>query len=702
MGLFDETAKAIPGQDVGDTSTSGLGSLAAKAIQKAVDDGVLNANTVNTPLSDLRSIIVRDPSRVDPSFDISGVRTTTPTRSELLAAVPEFSGFEYDPTQRSYIEDLYTLYGGAVPTVDVAQDTAQIPGAIDTLVDVGGGGGMDQVTGGSLLDAPTSGGLTESGTFGGQPTFTTTPGTTVDSVTGDITNPDGSYGGNIVDEVALTGAAPSGITGDPIDVGIPDNESGFVDPLGTIGGAPVVSQQLQTQGPTTIEGPLSQVTVGTGLSQTEKDKLAGYTPSFETPEQQEGFLQNVLGRAGQTVEGALNELGKVPGAVVDFAKQTVNVFGQKLNVGKTLAAAAINKVAGGPISLVFDALSLLESTPEQSLTRSIVDELKASGKDYGFNMQSGTLNQDPFGRNPVSAFGNYEQTLLDDLTSTGTTKIDLAKKEFAQDYYDKKAGKVAPQEDIGSVPGDITVAGDGIDEFKDTTTFTGPTMADVAGDDGGGQDKGPSGPPSGPGDTSDGGFGNNKGKRGGDPYGGGPGGVQSDIGGGSVSTGGPPSQGGSSGGPPSQGGGGGGGGGCFLKGTQVTMADGSTKAIEQVDLGDKVAKGGKVFATGKFLVENLHDYKGIKVSGSHMVSEDGNWVRVEDSKHGKPLGDDEHTVYVFGSENRRILINGITFTDYFEVNEQDKLLNNEKDFFNNWKNYASKDSQNNVEIINAI
>jgi hypothetical protein len=157
-------------------------------------------------------------------------------------------------------------------------------------------------------------------------------------------------------------------------------------------------------------------------------------------------------------------------------------------------------------------------------------------------------------------------------------------------------------------------------------------------------------------------------------------------------------------GPPSQrgGGGGGGSGGCFLKGTQVTMADGSTKAIEQVDLGDKVAKGGKVFATGKFLVENLHDYKGVKVSGSHMVSEDGNWVRVEDSKHGKPLGDDEHTVYVFGSENRRILINGITFTDYFEVNEQDKLLNNEKDFFNNWKNYASKDSQNNVEIINAI
>jgi hypothetical protein len=157
-------------------------------------------------------------------------------------------------------------------------------------------------------------------------------------------------------------------------------------------------------------------------------------------------------------------------------------------------------------------------------------------------------------------------------------------------------------------------------------------------------------------------------------------------------------------GPPSQrggGGGGGGGGGCFLKGTLITMLDGSTKPVEQVDLGNEVAIGGKVFATGKFLVKNLHDYKGIKVSGSHMVSENNKWVRVEDSEHGKLLGNEEHTVYVFGSENRRILINDILFTDYFEVNEQDKLINNEEDFFDNWKLYAKQDSGNNVDIINA-
>ena len=141
--------------------------------------------------------------------------------------------------------------------------------------------------------------------------------------------------------------------------------------------------------------------------------------------------------------------------------------------------------------------------------------------------------------------------------------------------------------------------------------------------------------------------------------------------------------------------------GCFLKGTLITMADGTTKPVEQVDLGDEVAVGGKVFAVGRFLNTELYDYKGIKVSGSHMVNEDGTWMRVRDTKHGKSLGDDQNTVYVFGSENRRILINGILFTDYFEVNEQDILMEDSEDFFNNSKNYGKIIDKQNVDILNA-
>jgi len=141
--------------------------------------------------------------------------------------------------------------------------------------------------------------------------------------------------------------------------------------------------------------------------------------------------------------------------------------------------------------------------------------------------------------------------------------------------------------------------------------------------------------------------------------------------------------------------------GCFLKGTLITMADGTTKPVEQVDLGDKVAVGGKVFAVGRFLNTELYDYKGIKVSGSHMVNEDGTWMRVRDTKHGKSLGNDENTVYVFGSENRRILINDILFTDYFEIEDQEQLLKEEDKFFDNWKTFANNEDIKNVNTLNA-
>jgi len=140
---------------------------------------------------------------------------------------------------------------------------------------------------------------------------------------------------------------------------------------------------------------------------------------------------------------------------------------------------------------------------------------------------------------------------------------------------------------------------------------------------------------------------------------------------------------------------------CFLAGTLISMADGTKKEVEKIDLGDVVEVGGKVFATGKFLTEDLHDYKGIKVSGSHMVNENNKWIRVADSKHSKVVDNDEHTVYVFGSENRRIVVDNILFTDYFEVYEQEKLIENENDFFDNWHAYGINRSQENIKVINA-
>jgi len=113
--------------------------------------------------------------------------------------------------------------------------------------------------------------------------------------------------------------------------------------------------------------------------------------------------------------------------------------------------------------------------------------------------------------------------------------------------------------------------------------------------------------------------------------------------------------------------------GCFLPNTLITMADDSKKKIIDIDIRDNIKIGGFVFATGKFLVNDIYDYKGIKVSGSHLVQENGNWLKVKDSKISKLISTDDTIVYTLGSENRRILINDTLFTDYFDIDEQKTL-----------------------------
>ena len=140
--------------------------------------------------------------------------------------------------------------------------------------------------------------------------------------------------------------------------------------------------------------------------------------------------------------------------------------------------------------------------------------------------------------------------------------------------------------------------------------------------------------------------------------------------------------------------------GCFLPNTEITMADGSKKKIIDIELKDNIKVGGNVFATAKFLVTNLYDYKGVKVSGSHMVNENNKWIRVEDSDIAKSLGNDEHVVYTLGTQNRRIVINDILFTDYFEIDEKEELVKQGDSYFDTWKLHSDYLSQQNVYKIN--
>jgi hypothetical protein len=141
---------------------------------------------------------------------------------------------------------------------------------------------------------------------------------------------------------------------------------------------------------------------------------------------------------------------------------------------------------------------------------------------------------------------------------------------------------------------------------------------------------------------------------------------------------------------------------CFLAGTLITMADETKKPIEEVELMDKVAAGGYVGGVGKFLTDELYDYNGVKVSGSHLVNENNKWMHVKDSKNGKPLGNDTHVVYVLGTEHRKLLIENILFTDYLETKEQKMFIAKGSDyFFNNHGNIGNQIAEENLKTLNA-
>ena len=310
------------------------------------------------------SSIIADPNLIDPGIDVSKLRQTTETNPRLLAEVPEFSGLKFDPSKGSYIEDLYSIYGGGLPTIDVAQDpTTMIPQTpvIDTPIGAGGGGGGN---GGDDIITPDTG-LTD-------------------------------FEQNLVDQGAgvLTGAPE-----DPVVV--------------APGEMPVTQAEMDEFNQIPVMQPDQGVLVGDAyapidtvdyseLDDFEADIGAQAIKDFE-PEQQ-NLIDLAFSKVGSTANDVMNDLSEIPGAVVDFVNQTVDIAGKKINVGATLLKAGINKIVGGPITLVFDALSAagLEGGPTLQTQKAQSIGLAGEG-EY----------QDKYGINTQSLMGDYDQYNID-------------------------------------------------------------------------------------------------------------------------------------------------------------------------------------------------------------------------------------------------------------------------------------------------
>jgi len=114
---------------------------------------------------------------------------------------------------------------------------------------------------------------------------------------------------------------------------------------------------------------------------------------------------------------------------------------------------------------------------------------------------------------------------------------------------------------------------------------------------------------------------------------------------------------------------------CFDPSTPIQMADGSTKQIKNIQLGDDT-KGGEVTGVFQFKAsDEIHDYKGVTVAGSHFVKEDGRFIMVKDSPLSVKI-DKIPVVYSLDTSGRRIFIKDIEFADYNGDGVAKNFLNN--------------------------
>jgi hypothetical protein len=394
--------------------------------------------------------IIADPQLTDPSIDTSGLRTTTPTRTELLANVPEFSGLKFDPTQRSYIEDLYSVYGGGLPTIPepVVEDTAQIPGAVDTLVDVGeGGGGSGATLHGFDVDSPKNTqfeqNLLDQG-IGVQ-------GAVGDPVVAPGEMPLTQDDFDAFNEIAVTPNL------DDIDLGNPLNDPRVVsEEQGLVGGIPDRNRGMIGQTTNVVDDIDLGNPTGDPRVVSEEFGLVG-TPSYIDPIMDPNLMSI---RQQQTLEAQdLDAQGNLLQSGIDKIKSVIPDF-DPIKVGARLA---FNTIVGKPVSLVFD---LLQATGLEGGRGTFANEL---GDEYGMD-DIGRLTSGPMaGYAPNSMFGDIVESArerIDNIQnrSAPQTEASIKKIEELNDFIQKatsiKTKQTAPQEDIGSVPEDITTGVD--------------------------------------------------------------------------------------------------------------------------------------------------------------------------------------------------------------------------------------------------
>ena len=246
---------------------------------------------------DFKSFIVTNPDLVDEGIDVSGLRTNTD--ASILGNIPDYGGIQYEAYNPNRLSDLMRLYSGGFPMLDIPQAAAPVTTAPNT----GDGGGMDQATGGLdtgnapiNVDTP----LTQMVTTPTGDTMTVKEAMTSDDAYSlDTPSFDDQF--QEIEDIPITSNL------DNIDLGNPTD-----DP------------RVQTEefGLVPDPGYTDQI-MDPNLMDIRQQQAIDFAP------EQQGLIDQAFSKVGSTAENIMDDLSKIPGAVVDFANQTVDVFGKK-------------------------------------------------------------------------------------------------------------------------------------------------------------------------------------------------------------------------------------------------------------------------------------------------------------------------------------------------------------------------------------
>jgi hypothetical protein len=128
---------------------------------------------------------------------------------------------------------------------------------------------------------------------------------------------------------------------------------------------------------------------------------------------------------------------------------------------------------------------------------------------------------------------------------------------------------------------------------------------------------------------------------------------------------------------------------CFDEFMLIPLIDGREIFIKDINVGDKLANGSYVTAKMKVTSENMKIYKlnNIIVSESHLIKYKNNWIRVGEHPTAQQIDYNKDFLYCLNTSNKVIELNGITFSDWDEIdNIKFNKLNKENNSICNLEN----------------